>query len=297
MAIRIEIVANAGAGGAAATAAITRVVEACAAAGIDARVCAVPGNELSAALRAAVARSPDAVAVAGGDGTVSTAASILARTRVPLGVLPMGTLNHFAKDIGLPLELGAAVALLASGRTRRIDVASVNGRVFVNNSSIGLYPEMVRARDHHRRHLGLGKWPAMALAAARSLRRLPLVRCELEVAGRVLSRVAPFVFIGNNAYAWSVPLFGRRERLDAGRLWCYFPARRGRGMVSRLAVAAAFNHLERARDFVGLSAREIVVRTRRRRVAVSLDGEVIQLTPPLRYRALPGALLVVAEAA
>ena len=96
--------------------------------------------QVDIALRAGV----DVIVAGGGDGTVSAVAAALVDTEVALGVLPLGTLNHFAKDLGLPLDLGGAVRVIAAGQTQRIDVGEVNGRVFINNSSLGLYPEMVR---------------------------------------------------------------------------------------------------------------------------------------------------------
>ena len=93
---------------------------------------------------------PDAIVVAGGDGTVNAAAGAAAGTDLLLGVLPMGTFNHFAKDLGLPTDLPGAAAALAQGDERQVDVGEVNGRVFVNNSALGVYPEMVAVRDRLR---------------------------------------------------------------------------------------------------------------------------------------------------
>jgi diacylglycerol kinase family enzyme len=106
-----------------------------------------PGKSLREAAARAVADPTCAVVVAGGgDGTVNAVAGVLAGTEKPLGVLPLGTLNHFAKDLGIPHEVERAVQLLGTGAPRRVDVAEVNGRVFVNNSSIGVYPLAVRER-------------------------------------------------------------------------------------------------------------------------------------------------------
>ena len=125
------------------------------------------GAELPAL--AAEARAAGGVVVAGGgDGTIAAVAAALVDTDVTLGVLPLGTLNHFAKDLGIPLDLEAAVRTLFAGNVARVDVGEVNGRIFLNNSSIGFYPQIVRERERLQRH-GTGKWVAVARAAAADL--------------------------------------------------------------------------------------------------------------------------------
>ena len=101
----------------------------------------------------------------GGDGTVAAVAAGLVGSEVPFGVLPAGTLNHFAKDLGLPLELEAAARMLLSGHVIRVDLGEVNGRIFVNNSSVGFYPQIVRERERQQRG-GRAKWAALASATA-----------------------------------------------------------------------------------------------------------------------------------
>jgi hypothetical protein len=93
----------------------------------------------------------DAVVVGGGDGSVRTVASVLADTGVPLGVLPLGTLNHFARDLGIPLDVEAAAETIAKGDVRVVDLAKANGEIFINNASIGIYPYLVIARERQGR--------------------------------------------------------------------------------------------------------------------------------------------------
>src|SRR5712671_5516440 len=123
---------------------------------------------------------PAAIIAAGGDGTVSAIAQELAGSTMPLGILPLGTLNHFARDLGLPLDIAGAVAVIAAGTTAAVDAAEVNGRIFVNNSAIGLYPNIVRDRDRQLRLSRRAKWLAMAVALLRALRRPPIRRLTIE---------------------------------------------------------------------------------------------------------------------
>lgn len=125
-----------------------------------------------------------AIVVAGGDGSVSAAAGVLAGTGTTLGVLPCGTLNHFARDIGMPGGIEAAVAALVGGVTARVDVGEVSGRVFVNNSSVGIYTAIVADRDRQRREHGRGKWLALAIAGGRALRHYRRRRLTISSGGR-----------------------------------------------------------------------------------------------------------------
>jgi diacylglycerol kinase family enzyme len=263
--------------------------------GADVDVRRVEGKHLTeTAARLAKEHGDGTVIVAaGGDGTQSAVAAARAGTGTPMGVLPMGTLNHFAKDLGLPLDLADAARVIATGRPRPIDVAAVNDRVFVNNSSIGLYPRVVRHRDEMRERLGHGKWYAMLKAVLAVFRRFPLVRVRLTAQGREWTQTTPFVFVGNNQYEIESYNLGGRTSLERGDLCIYFANRTGRLGMLRLAVRALLGLLRQDRDFNALCATEVVIDTNRRRVSVAFDGEVEELTPPLTYRIRPKALNVV----
>ena len=141
------------------------------AAGADAQIVQLrSGAEAPDAARSAVSHGAAAVVAGGGDGTVSSVASVLVGSNTPLGVLPLGTLNHFAKDVRIPLDLEGAVATVVAGHVTGVDVGEVNGRTFINNASIGVYPDIVVEREKLRKQ-GYRKWIAFALATARILRR------------------------------------------------------------------------------------------------------------------------------
>lgn len=255
------------------------------------------GQALLAAADRASSEGTRMVVAAGGDGTVSAVASRLAGTGTVLGVLPIGTLNHFAKDLGLPLDLDAALDVLAHGRTIAVDVGEVNDRVFINNSSIGIYPDIVLDRERQRRRLGRGKWPALLVACLNVLRRHPSLKVELQVEGERLLRRSPFVFIGNNRYEVEGFDLGSRNAIDTGRLSLYMAHHGGRFGLLRLAVLALLHRLRQAEDFEMLEAAELVIRPARRRIRVAADGEVLMMQGPLHYRIRPGALQVKVPAA
>ena len=263
-------------------------------AGVVARVRQATGLELRDAARQAVAGGARVVVAAGGDGTINAIAGALVGTDAALGVLPVGTLNHFARDVGLPLDLAGAARVIAAGNVRRVDVGEVNGYFFLNNSSIGLYPHIVHHRDDQRQRLGRGKWLAMALAGVAVFRRYPLVSVELATNGQTFPRTTPFVFIGNNRYEINLLALGGRRRLDGGELCVYFANRTGRFGLVRLMFRALLQRLNQARDFDAITTTNLVIGAAKPLLRVAVDGEVLHLKPPLRYRSVPLGLRVLA---
>jgi len=254
------------------------------------------GTDAEQTVRSAVQTGASMVVAAGGDGTVRSVAAGLIGSHTPLGVLPLGTLNHFAKDVGIPLELEQAVAAIVAGRQRSVDVGAVNDRIFVNNSSIGIYPDIVAAREDLRRQ-GHRKWAAFALATARILRQYRGVRVRLEAGALAGTAVTPFLFVGNNEYQVEGIRLGSRRKLDAGRLYAYLaPRLRGADLPRLLALALAGRAME-TRVLESFATRDLEVETpAMRAVRVALDGEVTFMSVPLRYRILPRALNVIAPA-
>jgi diacylglycerol kinase family enzyme len=250
------------------------------------------GQDPAEAARAAAVRAPIVVA-AGGDGTVSGVAAGLLGTTAVLGVLPLGTLNHFAKDLRLPLDLDQAVAAIAAGRVGHVDIGSVNDRLFINNASIGIYPSIVEVREQLRRE-GHRKWPAMALAIFRVLRRYRGVFVRIDADGRQLERRTPFVFVGNNEYEVDSIRLGGRTRLDGGRLFAYLAPRLRTREMPMLLARALIGRARQSGAFEILSAAELRVAVpNHRHVRVALDGEITRMTSPLHYRLQPGALRVI----
>jgi len=253
------------------------------------------GAEVDELVRDA-ARGPYKTIVAGGgDGTISSVTSAIIDTDKILGVLPLGTLNHFAQDLKIPLELEAAAQTIVDGFTTEVDVAAVNDRIFLNNSSLGLYPIIVRERQKRQR-LGFGKWPAFFWATIQAFRRYPLLDVRLRVNNELLETKTPFVFVGNNEYAMDLLNIGLRERLDKGVLSIYITHRTGRLRLIVLALRAVFGRLRNDRDFLELRSNEVKIQTAHKRLRVAFDGEITVMEPPLEYRVRPRALRVIVPA-
>lgn len=254
-------------------------------------------DEIATTARAALERHPDAVVAAGGDGTVNAVASVLAGGLTPLGVLPLGTRNHFAKDLGVPLALDAAVQTIAQRHLTRVDVGRVADRVFLNNCSIGIYPDIVEARERLRR-LGHRKWTALLLATTEVLRRGDEVLVRLDSGDTRVSARTPFLFVGNNEYLSEGIHIGARTRLDGGRLCAYFAPPVHTRDLPKLFAHALLGHARQNHALESISAEEFWVDTpSAAKMKVACDGEILMLAPPLHYRAWPGALTVIVPAA
>lgn len=292
----IEVVINCGAGSVESEAVErerTRAEEAFALAGAEVRVAVVVGAAVTSAVRAAVERGAQIVAVAGGDGTMGSAAGVLAGTDVALGVIALGTFNHFARDLGLPLDLEGAARVIVEGEDRAVDLGDLDGRSFVNTSALGLYPAMVDERDRIRDQRGWGKVRAVPVAAAHVLRELPSHRLRIEVGDDVVTGRTPFVFIGNNRHELGPGGPRGRTRLDEGVLGCIVAHTTTRRAVLRAVGRAVLGRVETDPDIEILSGPTVTVTARSgRSLPVALDGELMRRPSPLRYSVRPGALTV-----
>ena len=250
-------------------------------------------HDVRAAAREALQAKPAVLVAAGGDGTISAVADVLRGTGTALGVMPLGTLNHFARDLGIALDPAQAARTIAAGRRVAVDVGEVNGRGFINNASLGLYPGMVRERERQQRRLRRSKRHAMLWATLAVLNRPPLLELRLELDDEVHDCRAPFVFVGNNDYRMEGFDIGTRERLDGGCLNVYTTRGCSAGSLVMLALRALLGRLRQAEDFVESKASALRVTSRKPRLLVATDGEVAAMDTPLEFRIRRRALEVI----
>lgn len=254
--------------------------------------------ELRDAVREAIAGNAAAVVAGGGDGTVSAVAAALRGHPMPLGVLPLGTLNHFARDLRVPLGLPEAVQVILAGHTTAVDVGEVNGHTFLNNASLGLYPHIVLARRKHPAR-GMLKWLIAFWITLKVLARHRSMAVRLSMGEEVALRRTAIVFVGNNEYRAAGLDAGSRASLSGGTLAIYLVNAGGRSHPLRLirlawhmvlGVALDGDHLELVR------APAVTVESKRPRLYIALDGEVEVVEVPLEFRSVPGALRVLVPA-
>ena len=270
------------------------VAAALSALGVTAKIESVDGDAIGDRAEAAVKGGAKLVVVGGGDGSVSSAAQALAGSGAALGIMPLGTLNHLARDLGIPATLQESVQVIASGRTRSIDVAEVNGRTFVNNAAIGLYPLMVIDREAQQDRLGRSKRLAMLVASLRTLMRFHHQRLTLSIDGGEARVDTPLLFVGNNDYQLAFPAAGQRDKLDDGELCVMLMRKKGvPGFLA--AMARALLGIQRADDMVRIDGvKQLKVDSARSTITLALDGETLVMKPPLEFRIRPGALKVIA---
>jgi diacylglycerol kinase family enzyme len=257
----------------------------------------VKGADLEQQIREAVERGAKRILIAGGDGSIGTAASLMAGTECELAILPAGTLNHFAKDAGIPVELTEAIAVASGTITTTVDVGRVGDRVFLNTSSIGVYVTFVRVRDRMERWLPYRI--ASVVSSIRAFTLLPTIRVELEVEGKAHEFRTPLIFIGVGERDIQLPTLG--SRVKNGERQLHVIAVRGRRKARLLvtALAAVAKGVKSAAHNPELDSYLVdrcTIYLRRPRAVVAVDGETVVLTPPLEYRIERDALRIVAPA-
>jgi len=244
-------------------------------------------RELPGAIADAARGPHDTVIVGGGDGSASAAVAAFAGGDKLLGVLPFGTMNLFARDLGMPSDPREAVAALADVAPRRIDLAEFNGRPFHTLSGLGFFSQMARAREETRGH-PLGRFVSLVLAWFRALRRTAPFTIDILIEGRREQVTALAVLVTNNRFGadW------RRAGLDEGTLEMHIV--KDEGTLTKLNAGAALltGSWRTEQEIRSIVATDLVITTRRRHTWASTDGEHLRERVPLSYRILPGALTV-----
>jgi diacylglycerol kinase family enzyme len=275
-----------------APAVIERVRAACKAGGLAAKIELVRPEDMERAVRDAAASGARTVVVGGGDGTVRTAAQALAGTDAALGILALGTLNHCARDLGIPAGLEETARVVAEGHVHAIDVGDLDGEVFVNNSSLGLYPQMVRARQREERRFKISRFWALLRACWRTFWRFPVLELDVRRPAGVGRVVSPVVFVGNGEYALGSKV-GTRKSLDDGVLFLCMLHSMGRWRLLWLAVRSLFVAVPKEKQMRCLFVEEVAIGLPKGSAWVSLDGEVRKARGRLVYRIRPKALKVI----
>lgn len=235
--------------------------------------------------REAVKNRVPRMVVAGGDGTVAAAAAAAARTETELAVLPGGTLNHFAKDNGIPTDLADAAAVAGAETVIKVDLGYLGDRVFLNTSSLGLYVKFVRVRERLEKHVG---YRLASLAAAfRMFSDLRMMAVKLEVDGKEQIYRTPLVFIGVGERELQAPTLG--ARVPDGRRGLHVMVVRGRSAarlfaLALAAVARGTKEIARTSHFDSFIVEKCTIDLSGPSAIVALDGELHRMNTPLEYR-------------
>ena len=233
------------------------------------------------------------IVAAGGDGTINSVAARVHGSACTLAVLPLGTLNHFAKALNIPTDLDEAVEVIAAGRTRSVDIGTINKHAFLNNSSIGVYPRSLRIRDEYQKTLG--KWPAAIVGLIHSMLRPRHYFIEATIKGEKRTFRTPFVFVGNNEYKRVAGELGERTSLESGQLAIYVLKATSLPGIIRSLVAMFFTKRRHSPAFAIYLVEACTIHTKHhRRLRVACDGEAFDVASPLHYQSQHKALRVFA---
>lgn len=293
----VFVLLNSGAGvlrGADGEAVVGKIEQALTAAGHEVEVALASGRELQGLLDDRLSRDPPGtVIVGGGDGTVSGTAATLCDTGIALGVLPLGTMNLFARSLGMPLDLDDALAALAAAGRRRIDLGEVNGRLFTHHVSMGLQPRLVAMREKSDYGSRIGKIFATFLALLTVMARPPRLMVKVTLENMAFDLSTPALVVSNNLFGPDHLPYA--DALDQGILGIYICTSHRPADVAHVTIEALLGSWH-ARDRVKtLTARSMTVERRsrrRRRIVATVDGELVTFEGAIDIRIRPGCLTV-----
>lgn len=291
----ITVVMNAGAGSDDITAARVAIETALRGRDLEVRLARHPREIVSQARQAARSRA-GVLAAAGGDGTLNAVACVARDYALPFGVIPLGTFNYFARGLGIPTEVAAAAQNVATGHIRRLPVGEVNGRLFLNNASIGLYRRLIEQREVDKQRFGRHRLVALASAAATLLREHRPYRLHLVVDGQPLALSTLTVFFGRNPLQLEQLGLDEASCVARGEMAVLVLREVQRlellGLVLRGAVAQ-LQTADHLRHHCAASVRIDRLGSHTRRMRVAIDGELINCKLPLQVRVVPDALQVI----
>jgi len=242
-------------------------------------------------IRERMARGMRLFIAGGGDGTIHNVVQALVSTDATLGVIPLGTYNHFARDLGIPLDWREALQVVVDGETRQVDAARINDRFYVNNVSLGLYPELVARREERGRDYP--RWKAWIYAAYHTLRKYPHVTLAIETEyHHEVIRTHVFM-VSNNSYDLSrIGIEAQRNTLEEGRLSVYWLPHLPRLKLASFIARYLAGRVRETPGFRSFRTAAMKAQSARRQLRVGVDGEVLTVTPPLVITIVPKSLLV-----
>ena len=262
---------------------------------VEVRLAHRPRDMMALAQQAADAR-PGIMVAAGGDGTLNAVATAAYARGRPFAVIPLGTFNYFARDIGIPLDTEAATRVVADGCLRAVPIGRINGRLFLNNASIGLYRHLIEEREQFKRRFGRNRFVALISGLVTLLREHRTYHLRMEIDGEATTLSTRTVFFGRNTL--QIEQLGLDEAICVARGELAVLALRDVGRLALLGVAmrSAVARLETAENLYQACAKTVQVEwldTRRNHIRVAVDGELVDCTLPLLVESVPDALQVI----
>lgn len=247
-------------------------------------------------LRHRQAENVGVIVAAGGDGTLNAVASKLMGTDIPMGILPLGTFNYVARVLNIPLDLLDAAKTISEGQPRSVHVAQLNQHIYLNNASLGLYPLFIQKREQFNKHFG--RFPLHAYTSALDvlIRDRKELKLEVEVDGQRYPVKTPLIFFGNNQLQLAEMKLRIAEAAEAGKVAGVVVAKSDKRTLFKTLWQLIKGNLDQASDVYSFAADEVIVHSKRNKLTVAVDGEIVTMTPPLKITVRKHALNVMVPA-
>ncbi|MEQ1291795.1 diacylglycerol kinase family protein [Acinetobacter johnsonii] len=247
-------------------------------------------------LRHRQAENVGVVVAAGGDGTLNAVASKLMGTDIPMGILPLGTFNYVVRVLNIPLDLLDAAKAIGEGQPRSVHVAQLNQHIYLNNASLGLYPLFIQKREQFNKHFG--RFPLHAYTSALDvlIRDRKELKLEVEVDGQRYLVKTPLIFFGNNQLQLAEMKLRIAEAAEAGKVAGVVVAKSDKRILFKTLWQLIKGNLDQASDVYSFAADEVIVHSKRNKLTVAVDGEIVTMTPPLKITVRKHALNIMVPA-
>lgn len=243
-------------------------------------------------LRHQQASEAGVVVAAGGDGTLNAVAAQLMGTDIPMGIFPLGTFNYVARLLNIPLDLLKAAETIATGKIREVHVAQINNHIYLNNASLGLYPLFIQKRELYNRRLGRFALNAYTSGLDVLIRDRKELKLEIEVDGKQYPVKTPLIFFGNNQLQLAEMNLRIAEAAEKGKVAGLVVAKSDKRTLFKILWQLIQGNLDKAPDVYSFSGDEVKVHSKRKKLTVALDGEIVEMQPPLKISVRKNALKI-----
>lgn len=230
------------------------------------------------------------VVAAGGDGTLNAVAQRLMHTNIPMGILPLGTFNYVARVLNIPLDLIQAANVIATGQNREVHVAQLNDHIYLNNASLGLYPLFIQKREFYNQKFG--RFPLHAYTSGLDvlIRDRKELKLEIEVDHHIYPVKTPLIFFGNNQLQLADLNLKIAKDAAQGKVAGVVVAKSDKRTLFKLLWQLMRGNIEKAPDVYSFAAEQVTIHTKRNKITVAIDGEIVEMKPPLQISVKKNAL-------
>ncbi|MCX5466455.1 diacylglycerol/lipid kinase family protein [Acinetobacter nematophilus] len=230
------------------------------------------------------------IVAAGGDGTLNAVASQMLHQHIPMGILPLGTFNYVARALNIPLNLLDAAHVIATGEPRASHIACINDQIYLNNASLGLYPLFIKKREAYNRRFGRFALNAYTSGLDVLIRDRKELKLEIEVDGQKYPVKSPLIFFGNNQLQLKELNLRISKCAEVGEIAGVVIAKGDKATLFKTLFQTIRGKLEKASDVYSFGAEKVIVYSKKPKLTVAIDGEIVSMDTPLNLHVEKNAL-------